>query len=86
MRGSKKDYSMTLWARTITDDATVTPKGNWRPICDESTPVRERVGVQYDLRTARRVWRMVVLATQTPLTRVLPAPQAATTFVIMPSG
>jgi hypothetical protein len=30
---------------------------------------------QYDLRTARRVWRMVVLATQTPLTMTLPAPQ-----------
>jgi hypothetical protein len=29
---------------------------------------------------------MVVLATQTPLTRVLPAPQAAATCVIMPSG
>jgi hypothetical protein len=28
----------------------------------------------------------VVLATHTPLTRVLPAPQAAATFVIMPSG
>src|SRR4029077_6234225 len=27
------------------------------------------------LRTARRVWRMVVLATQTPPTRVLPGPQ-----------
>src|SRR5262249_3723234 len=39
--------------------------------CDGSTPVRWRVCVQYDLRTARRVWRMVVLATHTPLTRVL---------------
>ena len=29
---------------------------------------------------------MVVLATHTPLTRVLPAPQAAAICVIMPSG
>jgi hypothetical protein len=29
---------------------------------------------------------MVVLATQTPLIRVLPMPQAAATCVIMPSG
>src|SRR6476659_9348258 len=34
------------------------------------------------LRTARRVWRTVVLATQTPLIRVLPTPQAAATGVI----
>ena len=40
------------------------------------------VSAQYPLRTARRVWRTVVLATQTPLTRVLPAPQAAATCVI----
>ena len=33
------------------------------------------------LRTARRVWRIVVLATQTPLIRVLPTPQAAATGV-----
>jgi hypothetical protein len=38
------------------------------------------------LRTARRVWRTVVLATQTPLTRVRPAPQAAAISVIMLSG
>jgi hypothetical protein len=38
------------------------------------------------LRTARRAWRFVVLATQTPLTRVLPAPHPAATCVIMPSG
>jgi hypothetical protein len=38
------------------------------------------------LRTARRVWRTVVLATHTPLTRVLPTPQAAATSVIMLSG
>jgi hypothetical protein len=38
------------------------------------------------LRTSRRVWRMVVLATQTPLTRVLPGPHAKRTCVIMPSG
>ena len=45
---------------------------------------RQFLGVraQYPLRTARRVWRTVVLATQTPLTRVLPAPQAAATCVI----
>ncbi|OLB71950.1 MAG: hypothetical protein AUI16_22150 [Alphaproteobacteria bacterium 13_2_20CM_2_64_7] len=41
---------------------------------------------QYDLRTARRVWRMVVLATQRPATMVLPTPQPAATCVIMPSG
>ena len=38
------------------------------------------------LRTARRVWRMVVLATQTPPTRVLPGPQPKATYVIMLSG
>jgi hypothetical protein len=38
------------------------------------------------LRTSRRVWRIVVLATHTPLTRVLPGPQAAATSVIMLSG
>jgi hypothetical protein len=38
------------------------------------------------LRATLRVWRIVVLATQTPLTRVLPGPQAATTGVIMLSG
>jgi hypothetical protein len=38
------------------------------------------------LRTARRVWRMVVLATQTPLTIVLPGPQPAMTGVIKLSG
>jgi hypothetical protein len=38
------------------------------------------------LRTARRVWRTVVLATQTPLTRVLPGPHAAATCMTMPSG
>jgi len=38
------------------------------------------------LRTARRVWRTVVLATHTPFTRVLPAPQAAAISVIMLSG
>ena len=32
--------------------------------------------------TARRVWRIVVLATQTPLTIVLPGPQPAATCVI----
>jgi hypothetical protein len=37
------------------------------------------------LRTARRVWRMVVLATQTPLTRVLNGPQPKRTCVIMAS-
>jgi hypothetical protein len=35
------------------------------------------------LRTARRVWRTVVLATQTPLTRVLPGPHAAATCITM---
>ena len=47
---------------------------------------RQFLGVraQYPLRTARRVWRIVVRATQTPLTRVLPAPQAAATCVITP--
>jgi hypothetical protein len=35
------------------------------------------------LRTARRVWRMVVLATHTPLTSVLPGPQPTATCVIM---
>jgi hypothetical protein len=59
---------------------------DWRPICDGSTPVRWRVCAQYDLRTARRVWRTVVLATQTPPTRVLPGPQAAAAGVIKPSG
>jgi hypothetical protein len=59
-------------------------KGNWRPMCGGSTPVRWLA--QYDLRTARRVWRMVVLATQRPATMVLPAPQPAATCVIMPSG
>src|SRR6185312_17359269 len=38
------------------------------------------------LRAARRVWRMVVLATHTPLTRVRPGPHAAATRVIMLSG
>jgi hypothetical protein len=33
-----------------------------------------------------RTWRLVVLATQTPPTRVLPAPHAAAACVIMPSG
>ena len=33
-----------------------------------------------------RTWRLVVLATQTPLTRVRPAPHAAMTCVMMPSG
>jgi citrate lyase gamma subunit len=33
----------------------------------------------------RRVWRMVVLATQTPATRVLPGPHPKRTCVIMPS-
>jgi hypothetical protein len=37
------------------------------------------------LRTARRVWRMVVLATQTSLTIVLPGPQPKATCVMMPS-
>ncbi|QIO32190.1 hypothetical protein [Bradyrhizobium sp. 1(2017)] len=37
-------------------------------------------------RTARRVWRTVVLATHTPLIRVRPTPQAAATGVIMLSG
>jgi hypothetical protein len=34
----------------------------------------------------RRTWRLVVLATQTPLTRVLPAPHAARTVVTILSG
>jgi hypothetical protein len=37
------------------------------------------------LRTSRRTWRLVVLATQTPLIRTLPAPHASRTCVIMPS-
>src|SRR5215472_5619601 len=38
------------------------------------------------LRTALRVWRMVVLATQTPRTRVLPGPQPKAACVITLSG
>jgi hypothetical protein len=38
------------------------------------------------LRTDRRAWRTVVLATHTPLIRVLPAPQAAAIFVINSPG
>src|SRR4051812_50214498 len=37
-------------------------------------------------RTARRVWRTVVLATHTPLIRVRPAPHAAATFVTISFG
>ena len=38
------------------------------------------------LRTSRRTWRLVVLATQTPLILTLPAPHASRTCVIMPFG
>ena len=51
-----------------------------------SSPADEPVIPVAHLRTARRVWRTVVLATHTPLTRVRPAPQAAATSVIMLSG
>ena len=37
-------------------------------------------------RTARRVWRTVVLATHTPLMRVLPGPQPTATCVIISFG
>lgn len=37
------------------------------------------------LRTSRRVWRIVVLATHTPLTIVLPGPQPAATCVMRSS-
>jgi len=37
------------------------------------------------LRAARRVWRTVVRATHTPLTRVLPGPQPTATRVIISS-
>src|SRR4051794_10940641 len=37
------------------------------------------------LRTARRVWRTVVRATHTPLTRVLPSPQPTATRVTISS-
>ena len=36
--------------------------------------------------SARRTWRLVVLATQIPLIRTLPTPHASRTCVIMPSG
>jgi len=71
------------------------PRRPLRPICDQSdassvvfhwyaaqAPPDHRT----HLRTARRVWRMVVLASQTPLTIVLPRPQPAATCVIMLSG
>lgn len=35
------------------------------------------------LRVSRRTWRLVVRATQTPLTRVLPAPHPTATCVAM---
>jgi len=35
------------------------------------------------LRTARRVWRTVILATQTPLTTVLPGPQRTMTGAML---
>ena len=38
------------------------------------------------LRAWRRTWRLVVLATQTPPTRVLPTPHPTATCVVMPSG
>src|SRR6185437_16802500 len=38
------------------------------------------------LRASRRVWRIVVLATQTPLIRVLPGPQPTATCVSMSCG
>src|SRR6516165_12671556 len=47
----------------------------WR-ICAQNSP----------LRTARRVCRTVVLATQTPLTLALNGPHPKRTCVIMPSG
>jgi hypothetical protein len=51
-----------------------------------SHTISQQVRPAPHLRTARRAWRFVVLATQTPLTRVLPAPHPAATCVIMPSG
>ena len=52
--------------------------------------MRERLSAEVisersPMRTARWVWRTVVLATQTPLTRVLPTPQPAAINLIIPS-
>ena len=62
----------------------------WRPVCDPDANHSYSAQVlpchRTQRRAARRVWRMIVRATHTPLTRVLPGPQPTATWVIMSSG
>lgn len=94
-RGSCAHVNIPLrWKRILVHRARDPHARSWRPVCSRpnqfgglhSYKAQAPPCHRTHLRTARRVWRMVVLATHTPFTIVLPGPQPTATCVIMLSG
>ena len=92
MAGDHHHSPTTTRCGLINPDVKVSPGEGVRGAPQSSRPLSDaelRAPVplhRAHLRISRRVWRMVVLATQTPLTRVLKGPHQKATCVVMPSG